>query len=170
LNRWQPGATRGVGQAAPIELAGRDAARVRATAEEARACGSGAPVHEHVADLARMYGYVGSPPSCSMPTAHRRARQQHWRVFTSRYMTPDGSEHLGVNDCSPRPVTRTFSPGVRQMLMKVPGILLRTMVSTSPVAFSLRRARSHPRPNRSANWSPFGGGRGARRNDVPMVS
>jgi short-subunit dehydrogenase len=49
------GATRGIGQAAAIELArrgaelgvvGRDAVRVRATAEEARAAGGGAPVHE----------------------------------------------------------------------------------------------------------------------------
>jgi NAD(P)-dependent dehydrogenase (short-subunit alcohol dehydrogenase family) len=57
------GATRGIGQAAAIELAaqgnevalvGRDAERVRATAEEARGAGGGAEVHEHVADLARM--------------------------------------------------------------------------------------------------------------------
>jgi NAD(P)-dependent dehydrogenase (short-subunit alcohol dehydrogenase family) len=57
------GATRGIGQAAAIELAGRgaelgvvghDAARVRATVEDARASGGGAPVHEHVADLERM--------------------------------------------------------------------------------------------------------------------
>jgi NAD(P)-dependent dehydrogenase (short-subunit alcohol dehydrogenase family) len=57
------GATRGIGRAAAIELAGRgaelgvvgrDANRVRATAEEACAAGRGAPVHEHVADLTRM--------------------------------------------------------------------------------------------------------------------
>ena len=57
------GATRGIGQAAAIELAGRgaelglvgrDATRVRATAEKARASGNGAMVHEHVADLARL--------------------------------------------------------------------------------------------------------------------
>ena len=58
------GATRGIGQAAAIELAkegaevalvGRDAERVQAVAREARAAGGGsAPVHEHVADLALM--------------------------------------------------------------------------------------------------------------------
>jgi NAD(P)-dependent dehydrogenase (short-subunit alcohol dehydrogenase family) len=53
------GVTRGIGQAAAIELAGcgaalgvvgRDAVRVRVTAEQARAAAGGAPVHEHVSD------------------------------------------------------------------------------------------------------------------------
>jgi retinol dehydrogenase 12 len=57
------GATRGIGQAAAIELArqgaevaivGRERGRVQAVAREARAAGSGAPVHEHVADLMLM--------------------------------------------------------------------------------------------------------------------
>jgi len=57
------GATRGIGQAAAIELArrgaevalvGRDPERVRAVAASARAAGGGAPVHEHVADLTLM--------------------------------------------------------------------------------------------------------------------
>src|SRR5947209_7547045 len=57
------GATRGIGQAAAIELArqgaelalvGRDPARVEAVAREAEAAGGGAPVHEHVADLTLM--------------------------------------------------------------------------------------------------------------------
>jgi NAD(P)-dependent dehydrogenase (short-subunit alcohol dehydrogenase family) len=57
------GATRGIGQAAAVELAregaevalvGRDAERVRAVAEEARSASAGAPVHEHVADLTLM--------------------------------------------------------------------------------------------------------------------
>jgi retinol dehydrogenase-12 len=57
------GATRGIGQAAAVELArhgaevalvGRDDERVRAVAAEARAAGGGAPVHEHVADLLLM--------------------------------------------------------------------------------------------------------------------
>jgi len=57
------GATRGIGRAAAIELAkqgaevalvGREASRVRDVAEEARAAGGGAPVHEHVADLSLM--------------------------------------------------------------------------------------------------------------------
>jgi retinol dehydrogenase-12 len=54
------GATRGIGQAAAVELAaqgvevalvGRDSERVGAVAAQARAAGGGAPVHEHVADL-----------------------------------------------------------------------------------------------------------------------
>ncbi len=59
------GATRGIGQAAAVELAregaevalvGREAARVAAVAQEARAAGARAPVHEHVADLMLMSG------------------------------------------------------------------------------------------------------------------
>ncbi|HSZ12805.1 MAG TPA: SDR family oxidoreductase [Solirubrobacteraceae bacterium] len=57
------GATRGIGQSAAVELArqgvevalvGRDRERVQAVAREAVAAGGGAPVHEHVADLALM--------------------------------------------------------------------------------------------------------------------
>jgi NAD(P)-dependent dehydrogenase (short-subunit alcohol dehydrogenase family) len=57
------GATRGIGRAAAIELArqgaelalvGREAERVKAVAEQATAAGGGAPVHQHVADLALM--------------------------------------------------------------------------------------------------------------------
>jgi NAD(P)-dependent dehydrogenase (short-subunit alcohol dehydrogenase family) len=57
------GATRGIGQAAAVALAsegaevalvGRDADRVAAVADEARAAGGGAAVHEHVADLMLM--------------------------------------------------------------------------------------------------------------------
>jgi NAD(P)-dependent dehydrogenase (short-subunit alcohol dehydrogenase family) len=57
------GATRGIGRAAAIEFAaqgvelalvGRDAERVKAVALQARARSGGAPVHEHVADLALM--------------------------------------------------------------------------------------------------------------------
>jgi NAD(P)-dependent dehydrogenase (short-subunit alcohol dehydrogenase family) len=57
------GATRGIGRAAAIELArrgaevalvGRDPERVEAVAQAAAAAGSGAPVHQHVADLTLM--------------------------------------------------------------------------------------------------------------------
>ncbi len=59
------GATRGIGQAAAVELAkegaevalvGRDPERVKAVAQEAKAAGGagGSPIHEHVADLALM--------------------------------------------------------------------------------------------------------------------
>ena len=57
------GATRGIGRAAAIEIAregievalvGREAERVKAVAQEAKAAGGGAPVHEYVADLTLM--------------------------------------------------------------------------------------------------------------------
>ena len=57
------GATRGIGKAAAIALAGqgvelalvgREAERVKAVAREAAAAGTGAAVHEHVADLTLM--------------------------------------------------------------------------------------------------------------------
>lgn len=57
------GATRGIGQAAAVALAregadvalvGRDPDRLRAVAEQARAVGGGAQVHEHLADLTLM--------------------------------------------------------------------------------------------------------------------
>jgi NAD(P)-dependent dehydrogenase (short-subunit alcohol dehydrogenase family) len=104
------GATRGIGRAAAIELArrgaelslvGRDAERVGETASEARA--TGAVVHEHVADLARM------------DEVRRLAgvlRETHPRIdvlannagalFTSRHVTPDGFEQtFALNHLSP---------------------------------------------------------------------
>jgi NAD(P)-dependent dehydrogenase (short-subunit alcohol dehydrogenase family) len=57
------GATRGIGQAAAIELArqgvevalvGREAARLDAVADQARATAGGAPVHQYLADLTLM--------------------------------------------------------------------------------------------------------------------
>lgn len=57
------GATRGIGRAAAIALAGegvelaivgRDSERVQDVAREAKAAGGNAPIHEHVADLALM--------------------------------------------------------------------------------------------------------------------
>lgn len=57
------GATRGIGEAAAVELArqgaevvivGRDPERVETVSQRAAAAGSGTPVHEHVADLALM--------------------------------------------------------------------------------------------------------------------
>ncbi len=64
------GATRGIGRAAAVELArdgvevaivGRESERVGEVAREARAAGGGAPVHEHVADLARMADVRAQP-------------------------------------------------------------------------------------------------------------
>jgi NAD(P)-dependent dehydrogenase (short-subunit alcohol dehydrogenase family) len=62
------GATRGIGRAAAIELAGqgaevaivgRDRDRVNAVVREAQAAGGGAPVHGHVADMTLMAGVRG---------------------------------------------------------------------------------------------------------------
>ena len=106
------GATRGIGHAAAIELArrgaglgvvGRDAARVRATAEEARACGGGAPVHEHVADLARMDDVRRL--AVELLEAHPRIdvlANNAGAMFTSRHVTPDGFEQtFALNHLAP---------------------------------------------------------------------
>src|SRR5262245_31732029 len=95
------GATRGIGQAAAIELAsrgaelalvGRDPARVRATAEQARATGGGA-VHEHVADLASMdeVRRLGAELLDAYPRIDVLANNAG-AMFTSRHVTPDGFE------------------------------------------------------------------------------
>lgn len=96
------GATRGIGAAAAVELArrgaevaivGREAERVRATAEEARAAGGGQAVHEHVADLLRVdeVRRLGA----ELLEAHPRIdvlANNAGAMFTSRQETPDGLE------------------------------------------------------------------------------
>jgi NAD(P)-dependent dehydrogenase (short-subunit alcohol dehydrogenase family) len=106
------GATRGIGQAAAIELAGRgaelgvvgrDAARVRATAEEARASGGGAPVHEHVADLERMdeVRRLAAKLLEDYPRIDVLANNAG-AMFTSRHLTPDGFERtFALNHLAP---------------------------------------------------------------------
>jgi retinol dehydrogenase-12 len=106
------GATRGIGQAAAIELAGRgaelglvgrDATRVRATADKARASGGGAMVHEHVADLARLdevqrlaAELLDVYPRIDVLVNNAGA------MFTSRHTTPDGLEQtFALNHLSP---------------------------------------------------------------------
>jgi retinol dehydrogenase-12 len=106
------GATRGIGHAAAVELArrgavlalvGRDAARVRATAEEARAAGGDAPVHEHVADLARMDDVRRL--AAELLDAHPRIDvlvNNAGAMFTSRHVTPDGFEQtFALNHLAP---------------------------------------------------------------------
>jgi retinol dehydrogenase-12 len=106
------GATRGIGQAAAVELArrgaevavvGRDADRVRETAEAARAAGGGAPVHEHVADLAR----AGDVRRLAAEVLDRHPRldvlaNNAGAMFTARHVTPDGHEQtLALNHLAP---------------------------------------------------------------------
>jgi retinol dehydrogenase 12 len=106
------GATRGIGRAAAIELArsgaevalvGREPERVKAVAEEARAAGGGAQVHQYVADLALM-------SSVRMLAAEIRERYAHIDVlannagalFASRKETPEGLEQtFALNHLAP---------------------------------------------------------------------
>jgi NAD(P)-dependent dehydrogenase (short-subunit alcohol dehydrogenase family) len=106
------GATRGIGRAAALELAGRgdevvivgrDAERVRATASDARAAGGGAPVHEHVADLELM---------AAVRALAATIRERHERIdvlannagalFASRRETAEGLERtFALNHLAP---------------------------------------------------------------------
>ena len=106
------GATRGIGQAAAISLArqgvelalvGREAERVKAVAQEAAAAGTGAPVHEHVADLALM-------SEVRALAAQARERYEHIDVlannagalFSSRKETSEGLERtFALNHLAP---------------------------------------------------------------------
>jgi NAD(P)-dependent dehydrogenase (short-subunit alcohol dehydrogenase family) len=106
------GATRGIGEAATIELArqgvelavvGRERERVDAVAAEARAAGQGAPVHTHVADLSLM---------ADVRALADELRHQHDRIdvlannagamFSSRTVTSEGFERtLALNHLAP---------------------------------------------------------------------
>jgi NAD(P)-dependent dehydrogenase (short-subunit alcohol dehydrogenase family) len=106
------GATRGIGRAAAIELArtgaevalvGRERERVQAVAQEARAAGGGAPVHEYVADLMLM---------ADVRTLAEEVRERHEHIdvlannagalFASRKETPEGLERtFALNHLAP---------------------------------------------------------------------
>ena len=106
------GATRGIGQAAAIELArqgaelalvGRDGERVAAVAAAARAAADGAAVHEHVADLTLM---------SQVRALAERLREQHAQIdvlannagalFATREVTAEGLERtFALNHLAP---------------------------------------------------------------------
>ena len=106
------GATRGIGQAAALELSrsgaelaivGRDAERVSEVAREAQGTGGGAPVHEHVADLTSMAQVRALGDELL-------ARYQHIDVlannagalFATRAVTPEGFERtFALNHLAP---------------------------------------------------------------------
>jgi NAD(P)-dependent dehydrogenase (short-subunit alcohol dehydrogenase family) len=105
------GATRGIGAAAAVELArrgaevaivGREPERVAAIAAQARAAGT-APVHEHVADLAR----VDELRRLAAEVLERHPRldvlaNNAGAMFTARHVTPDGFEQtLALNHLAP---------------------------------------------------------------------
>ena len=106
------GATRGIGQAAAIELArqgvevalvGRERERVETVAQAARATGGGAEVHEHVADLMLM---------ADVRRLAREARERYAKIdvlannagalFASRKETSEGFEQtFALNHLAP---------------------------------------------------------------------
>ncbi|HEY2283050.1 MAG TPA: SDR family NAD(P)-dependent oxidoreductase [Solirubrobacteraceae bacterium] len=111
------GATRGIGRAAAIELSrqgaevalvGREPERVSAVADEARAAGGGAPVHEHVADLTLM---------TEVRTLAGEVRERYGQIdvlannagalFASRQVTSEGLERtFALNHLAPFLLTR----------------------------------------------------------------
>ncbi len=106
------GGTRGIGRAAAIEFArqgaelaivGRERARVQAVAQEARAAGTSATIHEHVADLMLM-------ADVRRLAQEVRDRYEHIDVlannagalFASRQETPEGLERtFALNHLAP---------------------------------------------------------------------
>ncbi len=106
------GSTRGIGQAAAVQLAragaevalvGRDPERVRAVALQARGAGGGAAVHEHVADLMLM---------SEVRRLAEEVRERHERIdvlannagalFATRQVTSEGLERtFALNHLAP---------------------------------------------------------------------
>jgi len=106
------GATRGIGRSAAIDFArqgaevalvGRDAERVKAVAQAAAAAGTGAPVHEHVADLTLMSGVR----ALAEEVGERYDRidvlaNNAGALFRSRVVTPEGFERtFAINHLAP---------------------------------------------------------------------
>jgi retinol dehydrogenase-12 len=106
------GATRGIGRAAAIELArggaevalvGRDPDRVKAVAQEARAAGTGAPVHEHVADLMLMAEVRALADEVRERYAHIDVLANNaGALFAARQATSEGFERtFALNHLAP---------------------------------------------------------------------
>jgi NAD(P)-dependent dehydrogenase (short-subunit alcohol dehydrogenase family) len=118
------GATRGIGQAAAIEIArqgaelalvGREAQRVEVVAREAKVAGGGAPVHEHVADLSSM-------AETRALAEELRGRYEHIDVlannagalFSSRGATSEGFERtFALNHLAPFLLTNLLRANLR---------------------------------------------------------
>ncbi|HEV3047205.1 MAG TPA: SDR family NAD(P)-dependent oxidoreductase [Solirubrobacteraceae bacterium] len=105
------GATRGIGQAAAVELArqgaevalvGRDGERVQAVAREARAAGAAA-VHEHVCDLMLMSEVRALAEEAKERYAHVDVLANNaGALFASRKQTAEGFERtFALNHLSP---------------------------------------------------------------------
>jgi NAD(P)-dependent dehydrogenase (short-subunit alcohol dehydrogenase family) len=106
------GATRGIGRAAAIELArdgvevalvGREAARVEDVAREAEATGGGAPVHQHVADLALVADVRALAAEVSERYAHIDVLANNaGALFATRRETSEGIEQtFALNHLAP---------------------------------------------------------------------
>jgi retinol dehydrogenase 12 len=106
------GATRGIGQAAAVEIArqgvevalvGREGERVKAVAAEATATGGGAPVHEHVADLTLMAEVRALADEVSERYAHIDVLANNaGALFASRKETSEGFERtFALNHLAP---------------------------------------------------------------------
>ena len=106
------GATRGIGQAAAVEIArqgaevalvGRDAERVKSVAAEAIAAGGGAPVHEHVADLTLMSDVRALAEDVKASYAHIDVLANNaGALFASRRETTEGFEEtFALNHLAP---------------------------------------------------------------------
>jgi NAD(P)-dependent dehydrogenase (short-subunit alcohol dehydrogenase family) len=82
-------------QGAEVALVGRDPERVREVAEEAKAAGGGAPVHEHVADLTLMAEVraLAEDVSASYERIDVLANNAG-ALFASRKETPEASSGL----------------------------------------------------------------------------
>ncbi|HEY5195012.1 MAG TPA: SDR family oxidoreductase [Solirubrobacteraceae bacterium] len=106
------GATRGIGRAAALELArqgvelalvGREVERVTAVAQEARATGGGAPVHEHVADLTLMADVRALAEEARASYEHIDVLANNaGALFASRQETSEGLERtFALNHLAP---------------------------------------------------------------------